>query len=394
VFAAFFPLRTQPLVVDDVAFVPCEDGTLFAVAWRTGRVLWKHRLGGAVMARPAYTRISLEAATPAKPPAPVAPGSANSSGAVVPPASKPARTRLRPVVIVGNDDGTVVALEAGNGRLLWRQKGNTPVGNALTATDGTAGPARVFVPLLGGLGSSGGLWCLDVRTGRTLWRVDLNAAHLPAPAFEMVPTAKPGTQGQGRVFTPGDDGAIFCLDMVNGRKIWKTFVRPVPGSPADNAVVLRGEPLLKSYSWGTRLIVGGNDGGVRCLDARNGRVLWTFDAGAAVRSRPRVLHLGGRDTETVATTGAEAMNGPLRDVILIGSDGPTIHGLDARDGSVVWRFATEGTAFATPMLHGKHLLSVTREGHVYRFPIPVDAVSEEAVSSPAGQRRAPASQRG
>jgi outer membrane protein assembly factor BamB len=299
---------------------------------------------------------------------------------------------------VGNDDGTVVALEAGNGRLLWRQKGSTPVGNALTATDGTAGPARAFVPLLGGLGSSGGLWCLDVRTGRTLWRADLNAAHLPAPAFEMVPAAKSGAQGQGRVYTPGDDGAIFCLDMVSGRKIWKTFVRPVPGSPTDSAVVLRGEPLLKAYPWGTCLIVGGNDGGVRCLDVRDGRVLWTFDAGAAVRSRPRALHLGGSDTEVVASAGAGPTTGPLRDVILIGSDGPTIYGLDARDGSVVWRFATDGTAFATPMLHGHHLLSVTREGHVYRFPIPVDVVTEQSTGqstgAPTQPGRVPAPQRG
>jgi outer membrane protein assembly factor BamB len=135
-----------------------------------------------------------------------------------------------------------------------------------------------------------------------------------------------------RVFAVGDDGAVFNLDLLTGRRErdgWKTFMRPISEAGAGGAVVLRAEPLLKTYSWGTRLFVGGNDGGVRCLDPRSGQVLWAFDAGAPVRSRIRSLRL--RDGTANA-----------RDLILIGTDSPFLFALDARSGELASRFEVEG----------------------------------------------------
>jgi outer membrane protein assembly factor BamB len=138
---------------------------------------------------------------------------------------------------------------------------------------------------------------------------------------------------------------------------WKTFVRPMSEAAADDAVVLRAEPLLKTYSWGTRLFVGGNDGGVRCLDARSGQVLWTFDAGAPVRSRIRSWR---------AQDGTQ--NG--RDLLLIGNDSPQIFAVDARTGELAGRFQVQGKASFAPIVVGSQLLNVAANGQIEAFGVP------------------------
>jgi outer membrane protein assembly factor BamB len=62
----------------------------------------------------------------------------------------------------------------------------------------------VIVPLMGGLGTRGGLLCLDARTGQFLWRADLRAAHLAAPA--VGPSS--ARDKENFVFAVGDDGAV------------------------------------------------------------------------------------------------------------------------------------------------------------------------------------------
>ncbi|HEX8235670.1 MAG TPA: PQQ-binding-like beta-propeller repeat protein [Abditibacteriaceae bacterium] len=351
VFTTTFPLRGEPVVSGGQAFVPGEDGALFAIDWPSGKALWSYRTASSMSARPALLRIPLPTAQ------------SNQTVATTPVAdvSSPGTQQLRRVVVVGNDGGEIIALDAGQGKPLWRRKVDAAVGGALVAVTSTrvAGadtPPLVLVPLMGGLGTRGGLLCLDARNGHVLWRADLRAAHLAAPAV-----GKPSANGaESRVFAVGDDGAVFSLDLRTGRRErggWKTFMRPLPGLAADGAVVLRAEPLLKTYSWGTRLFVGGNDGGVRCLDARSGQVLWTFDAGAPVRCRLRSLRLQD------GTANA-------RDLLVIGNDSSALLAVDARTGDLAGRFPTGGKASFSPVVAGNQLLNVADNGQVEAFRLP------------------------
>jgi hypothetical protein len=202
VFTTTFALRGEPVVSGGLAFVPCEDGTLFAVDWRSGKALWSYRTRAAMSARPALLRIPLPATAPS-----LSNTSANeTSVAETNNASQP--RQLRPVVVVGNDGGEIIALEAGRGKPLWRRKVDAAVGSALTAvsvaqmrtqatTQATGGGALksgagplVIVPLMGGLGTRGGVLCLDARNwsdvcgepicARLIWRLLLLVQLLPA----------------------------------------------------------------------------------------------------------------------------------------------------------------------------------------------------------------------
>ncbi|HEX8833920.1 MAG TPA: PQQ-binding-like beta-propeller repeat protein [Abditibacteriaceae bacterium] len=359
-FLTDFPFRAQPLVIGSVAFAPSEDGTLFAIDWRRGRALWSYRSGVSQSTRPAYTRVTMPKAPPAE-------NSAPSSSATDTPADvapSPGASGPRPVVVAANDDGWVSAFEAGNGRLLWRRKLDAPVGNGLTASDGTDGIPRIYAPLLAGLGSSGGLVCLDGATGRILWRTEMDAAQLPAPALDAAASgaATGATPASApRIFTVGDNGAVVCFDAATGRKVWKMTVGKA--AAGESAIVLRGEPLFKVYSWGRRLFVGGNDGVLRALDATNGNELWSFQAGAAIRGRPRSLRLDGE-------RGVFGMGSSTRDLILVGADTDTAFALDARDGTPLWKCRATGITFAAPQVQQNSVVLLTREGFVEKFSLP------------------------
>ncbi|MDQ3813840.1 MAG: PQQ-binding-like beta-propeller repeat protein, partial [Armatimonadota bacterium] len=224
ILATAFPLRAQPVIVDNATFVACEDGTLYVVDWRSGRHLWSYPTRAAMTARPALTKILLPAPakqphpSPSHPVAESAPRSPDASSisatpvaALSPVASgasprhpdDPPMPRLVPklIIITGNDEGLVTALEAGNGRVLWKRKVGGPVGNGITtATVGRR--SLVLVPLLGGLATRGGLWCLDAKTGAPLWKFPQKSkaysAQLPAPAVAMSAT--------------GQSGHVYCVD--------------------------------------------------------------------------------------------------------------------------------------------------------------------------------------
>jgi outer membrane protein assembly factor BamB len=256
----------------------------------------------------------------------------------------------------------LTALDADDGRVLWQRNAAAPIGNALAATSDAARPL-VLAPLLGGVATRGGLWCLEARSGIPLWKFPNSgkvfAAQLPAPAVEPSPTGRSAS----RVYCVDDGGAIFCLDLKTGDKTrygWKAFARPLASAPPGTLAVLRAEPLFKEYSWGARLVVAGNDGGVRCFDARDGSLKWVFDAGAPVRCRPQTLRLGPANMHSSAP----------RDLILIGCDAPAIYALNAEDGSLAWKLRVNGPAFAGPVITEHGLLTITGDGILESFSLP------------------------
>jgi len=306
--------------------------------------------------RPAYARLEMKQVA-ARAPLRVETASTASPDAT---AATPiaARPQMQPLVITGNDAGQVVALQARTGHVLWQRPTGAPIGNGITTTSDGNGRTLVLVPLLSGMATRGGLWCLDARTGVPIWKFPASgqtgAAQLAPPVVAMTP----GRPDASRVYCVDDSGSVFCLDLKTGSyakgKGWKATAPPL--APETPDVMLRGEPLFKQYSWGSRLVVGGNDGGVRCFDARDGSLQWAFEAGDAVRCRPRTLRWG--------PVGAE------RDLILIGCDGPAIYILDARDGSLLWKLNTDGAAFAGPVPAGTSWLTMTASGVLQSFSTP------------------------
>ncbi|HEY0072776.1 MAG TPA: PQQ-binding-like beta-propeller repeat protein [Abditibacteriaceae bacterium] len=352
-----FPLRASPLVRGAVAFVPSENGVLTALDWRQGKILWQRATGAALTTRPAFVEwktVTKQVVTPETTPATVSSAENADNEKTTPDASSSPRTvvvtKTQKLVIIGNDGGLVAGLDAGTGKIIWLRRVSAPVGNGIVAAPG--GPhfnaPRVCVPLLQSAGSPGGLWCLDARNGAIIWRYPSDnrtpSAQVAPPALDI--------EG-GRVFCGDDSGALACLDLKSGRKIWKKFA--LPHNPQDNELaLLRGEPLFRRYAFGALVVVGSNDGLVRAFDADNGALLWEFNAGAPVRARPLPLT-------------QEQTDSPARELLLIGCDASFLPVLDPQNGRPICKLRASQAAPFGVVSVGEQLCTVTSAGVVEQF---------------------------
>ncbi len=131
--------------------------------------------------------------------------------------------------------------------------------------------------------------CLDVRTGREIWRRGIDLpwkfdSDLPGP--RSTPTL-----AGGRVYYAGAFGVAGCLDARNGSPIWSFNVTET----------FRGEGTFFGYACsplveGGRVFLsaGGRDAAVVALDAKTGSVLWTSGSGPASYASAMPITVGGR----------------------------------------------------------------------------------------------------
>jgi len=317
-----FPLHA-PLVFEETAFVPCEDGVLYAVSWRERKLLWRRRFDAALTSQPAILIIN-----------------------------------KKPVVFAGSDAGLLLALDAATGKTVWQARLPAPLGSGLatipasqTATD--AGTARILIPLLGGAAMRGGLWCLEGATGKILWRFPadarIEATQLAAPVVD---------EENGKIYAGNDTGAVFCLDLQTGKYNsptspgWKTFLKSLENHDQSQAVLVRAAPLLTGADAnGNRsVIVGGNDGGVRCLGS-DGKVRWVWDAGAPVSSLALVRGADGRESVLVCSRSTQ--------LVL----------LDAANGAAIKGFSSDGDHFVGVALKSPTLFTATNQGAILQFAL-------------------------
>ncbi len=156
--------------------------------------------------------------------------------------------------------GEIVALDAANGGVRWRQRLDSVASGAPLAAGGA-----VY-----GMGRDGSVWALQASDGRILW-TDVGTQ---APTG-VLGTAAP-TLGEGRVVFPLASGDVLTLDL-EGSPLWSASVA---GERAGRAYTglsdLTGDPVLS----GGVLYLGSSSGTTAALDAETGARLWTAREGA------------------------------------------------------------------------------------------------------------------
>jgi outer membrane protein assembly factor BamB len=379
-----FPLRAQPLVVGNAAFLPCEDGILYAVDWQSGRTLWRHDSGVSMTTRPAVFRMALPQqstlppnATPASQDNATPNATASPSTLVSSATPTPRAPQMQSVVVAANDEGVVIALRISDGKVLWRRDLKAPVGNGLTIWQSEPGQTpRLYVPVLGGVMTRGGLRCLDAVSGRELWKYPsdptIYAAQVAPPVID---------EQNGVVYCVDDTGTVSCLEARSGKRIWKRFLKTLPSAPPDALPVLRAEPVLLSLDGQPHLFVAGNDGGVRCIqstlqpnanpaaDKVSQSPKWSFDAGGAVRQAFAAVNPAGGSPQAANSQGATSGAAGAASVVAVGSDKSSVLLLDARTGRRVAQIPVSAPANMGVLVFGDQIICISDGALIESFDL-------------------------
>jgi eukaryotic-like serine/threonine-protein kinase len=166
-------------------------------------------------------------------------------------------------LLVGNDAGSLIALDSRSGAHRW----SLATGGKVRATPTLTGRS-VYVT-----SDDGHLYKLDRRTGRKVWKSKIDASAVPrVPSFE--PNSKfdryasAAVERDGRVYVGARDGGVCALDAASGRTLW----RFATGDLVMATPTVRGDLVL----------VGSFDKHVYALDSASGALRWKRELGGVV----------------------------------------------------------------------------------------------------------------
>jgi outer membrane assembly lipoprotein YfgL len=305
--------------------------------------------------------------------------------------------------VVAGSDGTLLALEAGSGREMWR--------------------ASAGAPLSAGIGSDGRFSAVVTRENmlvtfdgpREIWRQRLSSRVSTAPLV-----------GGERVFVMGVDRAIAAFDALDGKRLWNlqrqgdaltllhsgvltgvkdTLVAgqgprligvdptrgtlrweiPLASPRGTNEVERLADLVGPSVRFGTTLCARAFQSAVGCADAATGKVLWSRNAGGinavggdeqlifGADASDRIVAWRSASGDTAWTSDAFLNRGlsaqaSLPRAVAFGDFEGQVHFLDRNDGKTLARLSTDGSpVVGAPALSDGTLLVVTRNGGLFAF---------------------------
>ncbi len=224
--------------------------------------------------------------------------------------------------------GSVIALEASSGQVVWSKMFSIPIREAPTAAEG-----HVFV-----VNSESELLCLNGADGSQLW----TQKGLPENAA-LLTGASPAVAGN-IVFVPYPSGEITAIDIKTGQAKWTDSLSKVAINTSATAIGEAARPVVDrdavfAISRGGQLIATSREKGAR---------LWTRE-------------IKGSQTPWVAG-----------DTVFVVDMTGKLVALTRKDGKVRWVTALPGSGhWSGPVLAGNRLWLASSEGQL----VAVDAVS-------------------
>jgi outer membrane protein assembly factor BamB len=325
-------LEFTPALGGRSLFLLKNNGALYAVVRKTGKKRWKRKLGYLAASAPAYDSGTVYAVLLLR-------YKGASGGRIVAVSSKDGRTRWSrklasrsessPLVAggsvyFGSENGTVYALRATNGSVVWRYRASGAVKGGVAMDD----QGRLFFG-----DYSGHVQALRARDGKLLWRKGTNgtAFGLGSGNFYATPAV-----AFGRVYLGNTDGNVYSYAADTGALAWRRHTGGYVYASAAVAKVPGGQPTV---------YVGSYDGTFYALDARTGRVRWSRAAEGKISGGITILGdlvfystLNHHTTALNARTGARVWTTPRGAFNPVVSDGrgiflngwTSLYGLDGR----------------------------------------------------------------
>ena len=306
-------------------------------------------------------------------------------------------------VVVASADGTVVSVNAANGRENWRGH----AGKRLQTGVGADGRHAAVVTT--------GNELVVLEAGNKLWSKTLSASAFTAPlvaggrvfvltadrsvtAFDAQNGARLWTQKRegeplvlrqqgvlipyGNTLLAGLSGRVVALNPDNGNVEWEA---PLASPRGTNDVERLVDLVGPASRVGNAVCARAFQASVGCIDANTGRTAWAQTAKGAVGIASDAEYVFGTESNGVVQAWNLAdgekrwsvdrfqhrkLTAPLvlgRAVVMADESG-LVHMLSKKDGSHLNRLNTDGTGVAVaPVVAADTLVVVTRGGGIYGF---------------------------
>lgn len=241
------------------------------------------------------------------------------------------------LIVLGTSQGRLQGIDVRTGRTLWQ----------LDMSEGIEAPGVVHngVLYIGGL--DGILYALDANAGRELWRFDTRG-----------PIQAPVAVSNNRVIVANASHQVFALDTEDGSFVWRKE-RKVQN---DFTIYGHGTPTID----GENVFVGFADGQLMVYALDDGATIW------------------GRDLSRDAKRFRDIDVAPVihDDRVFVSSFTGGLFSLNANDGSIIWHIDIEGCsdmALRDGLLYFSsldyvHALNTSSGEHHWFYELPKDDV--------------------
>jgi outer membrane protein assembly factor BamB len=257
------------------------------------------------------------------------------------------------VVYIGDSSGLLHAVRAADGKGLWTFKTEGEIKSSpVVAGD------RVLI------GSyDGNLYCLSTRDGKLIWKYTTTNFVHATPSIDNGVIYLGGcdevfrgvrlTDGQEVLKFPAGGYTGASPVLVAKRAYYGTFSNDVIAADlATKRIVWRYANQARSFPFyssaaasGDRVVLGGRDKLVYCLNGKTGKPIWTFATRARVDSSPALA--SGR--------------------VYIGSNDGHFYVLDLADGKKLWDFEAGAPLSASPAVAEGRVVIGSQDGRLYCF---------------------------
>jgi len=267
-------LEFPPVICGRSLYLLKNNGALYAISRRTGKVRWKAKLGYLAASSPACANGTVYAVMLSR-------GKGIAAGRVAAVAAYSGRTRWSrklpsraessPLVdhgrlYFGSEDGTVYALDTADGAIKWTYKS----GGAVKAGLALDGQGRLIFG-----DYAGQVTAIRRADGKRLWRTGTSGGAFGLKSGNFYATA---AVAYGRVYLGNTDGFVYSFGAKDGKLAWRHKTGGyVYSSPAISPVL------------GGTVYAGSYDGKLYAFDARTGSVRWTHQSGGKISGGPVVI---------------------------------------------------------------------------------------------------------
>lgn len=335
--------RLHPAIEYDKVYVASRDGDVYAYDRQSGDRIWHTHVGQ--------------------------PDPDSWFGAHLPAKVSGGLTAGYKKVFVGTEMGEVIALDAENGKLLWRSDVPGEVMSSVTLVDG------MVVANTG----SGVVVALNANTGDEQWNF-----QYAVPPLSLRGTSS-AVAGQGAVFLGTPTGTAEALMAERGYQIWEERISSARG---DNELERMNDIDADPILFGESLYLVSFQGRLAKLNIRNGSEIWgrdfsSFRGMALSGNTLYITDAQGFVYSLDALTGREQWQQTLFEnrgvtrpavvgnYIVVGDFEGYLHWLDRNTGKLVARIDLGGDGiYCDPQVDGDTVFVQTRDGDVYAVKAP------------------------